>query len=133
MCCKQKEIINKLILIIMATIHLTKDEFLKRVSNIEANSDGWKFLGDKPAVVDFYAQWCGPCKALSPILEEISDEYAGKVDIYKIDVDQEEDLAIAFGIRTIPTLLFIPIDKNPQIMVGGLPKNKLKEAIDSIL
>ena len=117
----------------MATIHLTKDEFLKRVSNIEANSDGWKFLGDKPAVVDFYAQWCGPCNALSPILEEISDEYAGKVDIYKIDVDQEEDLAIAFGIRTIPTLLFIPIDKNPQIMVGGLPKNKLKEAIDSIL
>ena len=88
---------------------------------------------EKIVIVDFYAQWCGPCKALSPILEEISDEYAGKVDVYKIDVDQEEDLAIAFGIRTIPTLLFIPIDKNPQIMVGGLPKNKLKEAIDSIL
>ena len=92
----------------MATIHLTKDEFLKRVSNIEENGDSWKFLGDKPAVVDFYAQWCGPCKALSPILDEVSDEYAGKVDIYKVDVDQEEDLAVAFGIRTIPTLLFIP-------------------------
>ena len=117
----------------MATIHLTKDEFLKRVSNIEVNSDGWKFLGDKPAVVDFYAQWCGPCKALSPILEEISDEYAGKVDIYKIDVDEEEDLAAAFRIRTIPTLLFIPMNQNPRVMVGGLPKNKLKEAIDSIL
>ncbi|MBQ3554674.1 MAG: thioredoxin [Bacteroidales bacterium] len=117
----------------MATIHLTKDEFLKRVSNIEENGDSWKFLGDKPAVVDFYAQWCGPCKALSPILDEVSDEYAGKVDIYKVDVDQEEDLAVAFGIRTIPTLLFIPMGKNPQIMVGGLPKNKLKEVIDSIL
>ena len=117
----------------MATIHLTKDEFLKRVSNIEENKDNWKFLGNKPAVVDFYAQWCGPCKALSPILEEVSNEYKGKVDIYKVDVDQEEELSAAFGIRTIPTLLFIPMDKNPRIMVGGLPKNKLKEAIDSIL
>lgn len=117
----------------MATIHLTKEDFIKRVSNFEENSGTWKFLGNKPAVVDFYAQWCGPCKALSPVLEEVSDEYAGRVDIYKVDVDQEEDLAVAFGIRTIPTLLFIPMDRNPQIMVGGLPKNKLKEAIDSII
>ena len=117
----------------MATIHLTKDEFLKRVSNFEANSDSWKFLGEKPAVVDFYAKWCGPCKALAPILEEVSNEYDGKVDIYKVDVDEEEELSAAFGIRTIPTLLFIPMDKDPRIMVGGLPKNKLKEAIDSIL
>lgn len=117
----------------MATIHLTKEEFLKRVANYEANADSWKFLGDKPAVVDFFATWCGPCKALSPILEEVSDEYEGKVDIYKVDVDEEEELSAAFGIRTIPTLLFIPMDKNPQIMVGGLPKNKLKEAIESIL
>ena len=117
----------------MATIHLTKEEFLKRVANYEANSDGWKFLGDKPAVVDFFATWCGPCKALSPILEEVSNEYEGKVDIYKVDVDEEEELSAAFGIRTIPTLLFISMDKNPHIMVGGLPKNKLKEAIESIL
>ena len=117
----------------MATIHLTKDEFLKRVSNFENNSGRWEFLGDKPAVVDFFAQWCGPCKALSPILEEVSDEYAGKVDIYKVDVDEEEELAMAFNIRTIPTLLFIPMNENPKILVGGLPKNKLKEAIDSIL
>ena len=117
----------------MATIHLTKDEFLKKVSNYEANPGNWKFLGDKPAVVDFFAQWCGPCKALSPILEEVSNEYEGKVDIYKVDVDQEEDLSVAFGIRTIPTLLFIPMNENPKVMVGGLPKNKLKEAIDSIL
>lgn len=117
----------------MATIHLTKDEFLKRVANFEANSDSWKFLGEKPAVVDFYAKWCGPCKALAPILEEVSNEYEGKVDIYKVDVDEEEELSAAFGIRTIPTLLFIPMGKDPRIMVGGLPKNKLKEAIDSIL
>ena len=117
----------------MATIHLTKEEFLKRVANYEANSDGWKFLGDKPAVVDFFATWCGPCKALSPILEEVSNEYEGKLDIYKVDVDEEEELSAAFGIRTIPTLLFISMDKNPHIMVGGLPKNKLKEAIESIL
>ena len=117
----------------MATIHLTKDEFLKRVSNYEANPSNWKFLGDKPAVVDFFAQWCGPCKALSPILEEVSNEYEGKVDIYKVDVDEEEELSAAFGIRTIPTLLFIPMSETPKVMVGGLPKNKLKEAIDSIL
>ena len=117
----------------MATIHLTKDEFLKRVSNYEANPSNWKFLGDKPAVVDFFAQWCGPCKALSPILEEVSNEYEGKVDIYKVDVDEEEELSAAFGIRTIPTLLFIPMNETPKVMVGGLPKNKLKEAIDSIL
>lgn len=117
----------------MATIHLTKEEFLKRVSNFEANSGKWEFLGDKPAVVDFFAKWCGPCKALSPILEEVSEEYAGKVDIYKVDVDEEEELAMAFNIRTIPTLLFIPMNGNPKILVGGLPKNKLKEAIDSIL
>ena len=117
----------------MATIHLTKDEFLKKVSNYEANPGTWKFLGDKPAVVDFYAQWCGPCKALSPILEEVSNEYEGKVDIYKVDVDEEEELSAAFGIRTIPTLLFIPMNETPKVMVGGLPKNKLKEAIDSIL
>lgn len=117
----------------MATLHLTKDEFLKRVANFESNPDTWKFLGDKPAVVDFYAQWCGPCKALSPILEELSEEYAGKVDIYKVDVDQEEELAAAFRVRTIPTLLFIPKENNPRIMVGGLPKKNLKDAIDSIL
>ena len=117
----------------MATIHLTKDEFLKKVSNYEANPGNWKFLGDQPAVVDFFAQWCGPCKALSPILEEVSNEYEGKVDIYKVDVDEEEELSAAFGIRTIPTLLFIPMNETPKVMVGGLPKNKLKEAIDSIL
>ena len=117
----------------MAIIHLTKDEFLKRVSNYEANPSNWKFLGDKPAVVDFFALWCGPCKALSPILEEVSNEYEGKVDIYKVDVDEEEELSAAFGIRTIPTLLFIPMNETPKVMVGGLPKNKLKEAIDSIL
>ena len=117
----------------MATMHLTKDEFLKRVSNYEANPSNWKFLGDKPAVVDFFAQWCGPWKALPPILEEVSNEYEGKVDIYKVDVDEEEELSAAFGIRTIPTLLFIPMNETPKVMVGGLPKNKLKEAIDSIL
>lgn len=101
---------------------INMDEFNNEVIN-----------SNEVAVIDFFATWCGPCKALSPILEEVSDEYEGKVDIYKVDVDEEEELSAAFGIRTIPTLLFIPMDKNPQIMVGGLPKNKLKEAIESIL
>ena len=117
----------------MATIHLSKAEFLKKVVNYEENPNEWKFLGDKPAVVDFYAEWCGPCKRLLPVLETVSDEYDGQVDIYKINVDEEEELAQVFGVQTIPTLFFIPKEGNPQRSVGGLPKDVLKKAIDSLL
>ena len=117
----------------MATIHLTKQEFLNKVVNYEENPTEWKFLGDKPAVLDFYAEWCGPCKRLLPILETVSDEYDGQVDVYKINVDEEEELAQVFGVQTIPTLFFIPKEGNPQRSVGGMPKDVLKSAIDSIL
>ncbi len=117
----------------MTVVHLTKAEFLNKVYNFEKNPNAWKFEGNKPAIVDFFATWCGPCKALSPIMEELAQEYNGKVDIYKIDVDQEEELAAAFGVRSIPTLLFIPMQGKPTITQGAMPKAELKRMIDEHL
>lgn len=117
----------------MKAIHLTKEEFLKKVVNYEANPNEWKYLGDKPCIVDFYASWCGPCKMVAPILEELAGEYEGEIYIYKIDTEKEEELAQAFSIRSIPTLMFIPMNGDPQITRGALPKSELKIAIDSIL
>ena len=116
----------------MGTIHLTKEDFLTKVFNYEQNQE-WKYEGDKPAIIDFYATWCGPCKAISPILEELAKEYDGQIYIYKVDTDREQELAAAFGIRSIPTLLFIPMDGTPQMSMGALPKQSLKEAIDNVL
>ena len=106
---------------------------LNKVYDFKANPNDWKFEGKRPAIVDFYATWCGPCKALHPVLEELSKEYSGKVDIYQIDVDKEQDLAAAFGIRSIPTLLMIPMKEEPRIMQGAMPKDQLKKAIDEFL
>lgn len=117
----------------MKVIHLTKAEFLDKVYNFEKNPNDWKYEGDKPAIVDFFATWCGPCNALSPIMEELAEEYGGKIYIYKVDVDQEEDLAAAFGIRSIPTLLFVPLNGKPTITQGALPKSDLKKMIDQHL
>jgi thioredoxin len=117
----------------MKVVHLTKEEFLSKVYNFEKNPNDWKYEGDKPAIVDFFATWCGPCKALSPIMEELAEEYDGKLYIYKVDVDQEEDLAAAFGIRSIPTLLFIPQNGKPTITQGMMPKADLKKMIDTNL
>lgn len=117
----------------MAVVHLTKAEFLTKVYNFEKNPNEWKFEGSKPVIVDFFATWCGPCKALSPVMEELAQEYNGKVDIYKIDVDQEEELAAAFGVRSIPTLLFIPMQGKPTITQGAMPKAELKKMIDEHL
>ena len=117
----------------MEVVSLNKAEFLKKVYDFEANPNDWKFEGKRPAIVDFYPTWCGPCKALHPVLEELSKEYSGKVDIYQIDVDQEKELAAAFGIRSIPTLLLIPMKEEPRITQGALPKDQLKKAIDEFL
>ena len=95
-------------------VHLTKDEFLQKVYNYEKNPNEWKYEGDKPAIVDFYATWCGPCKMLAPILEELAKEYDGQIVVYKIDTEKEPELSAAFGIRSIPTLLFIPKSGDPQ-------------------
>ncbi|MDD4516780.1 thioredoxin [Massilibacteroides sp.] len=117
----------------MKTIHLTKADFLVKVANFETNPNEWKYLGDKPAVIDFYADWCAPCKAIAPILEELAAEYEGEIYIYKIDTEKEQELAAAFGVRSIPTLLFVPMSGEPQMARGALPKGTLKEAIDSVL
>lgn len=117
----------------MKVEHLTKAEFLTKVANYEKDNQTWNYLGDKPAIVDFYATWCGPCKSVSPILEELAQEYDGKIYIYKIDVDKEEELAAAFGVRSVPTLLFIPLKGDPQIAQGAMPKSAFKEAIENIL
>ncbi|MHB2153573.1 thioredoxin [Calditrichota bacterium GD2] len=112
--------------------HLTKEDFLKKVFNYEENQD-WKYEGDKPCIIDFYADWCQPCKIVSPILDELSEEYAGKVDFYKIDTEVEQELAAIFGIRSIPSILFVPMNDRPQMAVGALPKETLKQAITEVL
>lgn len=115
------------------TIHLNKIDFLTKVANYEANPSEWKYLGDKPALIDFYADWCGPCKAIAPVLEELAKEYDGEIYIYKIDTEAERELAAMFGIRSIPSLLFVPMEGSPQMAQGALPKNVLKEAINKVL
>ena len=117
----------------MGAIHLTKETFIEKVANFEANPKEWKYLGDKPCIIDFYADWCGPCKAVAPILEELAKTYDGQIYVYKINTDEQQELAGAFGIRSIPSLLFVPMDGKPQMSVGALPKAQMVEAIDNIL
>jgi len=117
----------------MKTMHLTKADFLAKVANYEENPQEWVYLGDRPALIDFYADWCSPCKAIAPVLEELAAEYEGKIHIYKVDTEQEQELSALFGIRSIPSLLFIPMGGIPQMAQGAVPKPQLKEAIDDIL
>ena len=117
----------------MATVHLTKEQFLRRIADYEKNPDSFRFLGSRPALIDFYAGWCGPCKMLAPVLEELSDEYAGRVDIYKVDVEQEEELAALFRVRSIPTLVYIPMNGQIKITQGAVGKPQLKEVIEGLL
>jgi thioredoxin 1 len=116
----------------MTIEHLTKDTFLEKVFNFEKNQE-WKFEGELPCLIDFYADWCGPCKMVAPILEDLSKEYDGKINIYKIDTEAEQELSMAFGIRSIPSMLFVPKDGQPQMAVGALPKDSLKQAINEVL
>jgi thioredoxin len=117
----------------MGTIELTKADFLTKVMDFEKNPKDWVFLGKKPCIIDFYANWCGPCKMLSPILEELSHEYAGKVDFYKINTEEQQELAGLFGIQSIPSILFCPMGEKPQMATGALPKETLKQAINEVL
>lgn len=113
-------------------VNITKQDFLKKVFNYEENKD-WKFEGDLPCIIDFYADWCGPCKMIAPILEELSEEYKGKINIYKVDTEAEQELAGAFGIQSIPSLLFIPKEGKPQMAQGALPKDALEGVIKDVL
>ncbi len=117
----------------MKTIHLTKADFLSKVANYEADPTEWKYLGDKPAIIDFYADWCGPCKTIAPVLEELAKEYTDQIYIYKVNTEQEQELSGAFGIRSIPSILFVPMEGQPQMAMGALPKASFKEAIDNVL
>lgn len=114
------------------TEHLTKQDFLNKVFNYEQNQE-WKFEGDKPCIIDFYADWCQPCKIVAPILEEISEEYKDKLNVYKVDTEQEQELAAVFGIRSIPSMLFVPMNDKPQMAVGALPKESLLQAMKEVL
>lgn len=112
--------------------HLTLETFRTKVFDFEGNKD-WKYAGEVPCIIDFYADWCGPCKTVAPILEELSNEYAGKINVYKVDTEDQQDLAAMFGIRSIPTLLFVPQNGKPQMAMGALPKQAFKDAIRDIL
>ena len=114
-------------------IHIGKTEFVEKIYDYEKNPDKWIYNGKKPAIVDFYADWCGPCRMLSPTLESLAHKYKDKIIIYKVNTDKERELAAAFGITSLPTLLFIPMDKMPQVAQGALPKEDLEKAINDFL
>ncbi len=111
---------------------LTKETFFKKVFNYEENKD-WKFEGELPCIIDFYADWCGPCKSLAPVLETLNEEYKGKINIYKVDTEAEQELSGAFGIRSIPSMLFCPREGQPQMAQGALPKQELERVIKEVL
>jgi len=114
------------------TIHLTNAEFKRLVFNYELNKD-WKYEGSLPCIVDFYADWCGPCKRIAPILEELANEYDGKIIVYKVNTETERELAGAFAIQSIPALLFVPVTGQPQMAQGALPKESFVQAINEVL
>ncbi len=111
------------------TTALTLETFKTKVFDFEKNQD-WKFEGDKPCLIDFWAAWCGPCRMIAPVLEELSEEYKDQINIYKVNTEEEPELAAMFGIRSIPSLLFVPMNGKPQMTAGALPKHVLKEIID---
>ena len=112
--------------------HLTNETFKEKVFNYEANKE-WKFEGEIPAIIDFYADCCGPCKVVAPILEELKAEYGDKLDIYKVNTEEQKELSSVFGIQSIPSLLFIPKEGQPQMAMGALPKETFKQAISEVL
>ena len=116
----------------MATIHISAQDFKDKIFNYETGQE-WDYKGDKAAIIDFYAEWCGPCKSVAPVLEELSEQYKDNLIIYKIDTDKEMELSSLFGIQSIPTLLFIPLNGNPMVQKGALPKNILQQIIEERL
>ena len=112
---------------------LNKEAFFEKIYNYEKNPEEWVYEGELPCIVDFYADWCAPCKMVDPILKELAKEYDGKIVIYKINTDNERELAAAFGIRSIPTYLFIPAKGNPQTARGAMPRDSFVKVIDEFL
>jgi thioredoxin 1 len=116
----------------MATIQMTTRDFKEKVFDYETVTD-WKYQGTLPAIIDFYADWCGPCKMVAPVLEELSKEYEGKILIYKVNTDAEQELSAVFGIQSIPTILFIDAQGEPMMQPGALPKHVFKKIIEEKL
>lgn len=116
----------------MPTQQLTKQDFIDNIFDYQ-NNEEWKYKGKLPAIIDFYADWCGPCKAVAPTLDQLSEEYENKIEIYKVDTDKETELSELFGIQSIPTFLFIPVTGAPMVQRGALPKNVFKQVIDDRL
>ena len=116
----------------MNTVQLTTAEFKDKVFDY-VNEQEWKYKGNLPAIIDFYADWCGPCKMVAPILEDLAIEYEDKLVIYKVDTEVEQELSAAFGIQSIPTFLFIPVSGDPMMQPGALPKKVFKQIIEEKL
>lgn len=112
--------------------NLTKESFKSKIFDWEKHKE-WSYEGDLPAVVDFFAQWCGPCKMLGPVLEELASKYEGKMHVFKVDIDAEPELAALFDVQSVPTLLFVPLEGQPAIALGALPKQELQRAIEEVL
>lgn len=119
--------------VVSTPIALNRADFKVKVIDYETNPSVWNYLGDKPAIIDFWASWCAPCRAVAPVLEELAKEYAGQIYVYKVDVDKEQALAAAFGIQSIPTLVFVPMNGNPKAEMGAIPKEAFKKHIDEFL
>lgn len=116
----------------MAIEHLTKETFREKIFDFEASKE-WNYKGENPCIIDFYAHWCGPCKMVAPIMEELAEEYCCKVDIYKVNTEEEQELAALFGIRSIPSILFVPVGDKPQMAMGALPRETFKQLIKEVL
>ena len=112
---------------------LTASDFRKKIMDYESHPEEWVFAGSRPAIIDFYTTWCGPCKMMAPVVESLAGKYAGKIDFYKVDIDQEPELASVFGIRSIPTFLFIPMKGNPTIQMGAMQKENFEEIIGKVM
>ena len=111
---------------------LTAETFKQKVMNYDIHPNEWIFEGSRPAIIDFYATWCGPCKQTAPIVEKLAEDYAGRIDVYKVDVDQQQELAAFFGVQSIPTILFIPKEGTPQRVSGAMPRSGFDEAIKQV-
>ncbi len=130
--CKYVDKYKILIKIKIMLEHLTKESFKEKVFNFEVNKD-WKYEGNKPCLIDFYADWCGPCKVVAPVLEELQNEYGEEIVIYKVNTEDQQELAGMFGVQSIPSLLFVPLDGQPQMAMGALPKDTFVKAIADVL